>query len=49
MLEEDSSLMDLRAQQNFKPFKEGQSIPQGLQTEFDTEEKIKNELEGIGL
>ena len=45
----DSSLMDLRAQQNFKPFKEGQSIPQGLQTEFDTEEKIKNELEGIGL
>lgn len=45
----DSSLMDLRAQQNFEPFKEGQSIPQGLQTEFDTEEKIKNELEGIGL
>ena len=45
----DSSLMDLRAQQNFKPFEEGQSIPQGLQTEFDTEEKIKNELEGIGL
>ena len=45
----DSSLMDLRAQQNFEPFKEGQSIPQGLQTEFDTEEKIKKELEGIGL
>ena len=45
----NSSLMDLRAQQNFVPFKEGQSIPQGLQTEFDTEEKIKKELEGIGL
>ncbi len=45
----DTSLKDLRAQQNFEPFGEGQTITQGLQSEFDTEEKIKNELEGIGL
>jgi hypothetical protein len=45
----ETSLTDLRAQQNFKPFGEGESIPQGLQSEFDTEEKIKNELEGLGL
>ena len=40
--------MDLRAQQNFEPFKEGQSIPQGYKLNLSTEEKIKNELEGIG-
>ena len=45
----DTSLKDLRAQQNFEPFGKGQTITQGLQSEFDTEEKIKNELEGIGL
>jgi hypothetical protein len=45
----ETSLQDLRAQENFVPFDRSQTIAEGLQSDFDTEEKIKKELEGVGL
>tara|TARA_R100001460_G_scaffold49004_1_gene87250 strand:+ start:76 stop:2286 length:2211 start_codon:yes stop_codon:yes gene_type:complete len=45
----ESSLNDLRAQENYVPFERGTSVSEGLLSDFDTEEKIKNELDKMEL